>query len=184
MARSDVAPPVRNVSLHVWKSVVSNTPKTLREILPTLTDRAIGTLAAGGVDQRTTAGRCLGELVRKLGDHMLPALIPILTNGLGLHMPQNHRQGVCLGLSEILLAASKGQLADHMHVLLPAVRMALCDPSADVRVAAGSAFDTLFRAAGADVTSDIIPALLAELETNDYALDGIRQVWVGPGVNA
>jgi hypothetical protein len=92
MARSDVAPPVRNVSLHVWKSVVSNTPKTLKEILPTLTDRAISTLAAGGVDQRTTAGRCLGELVRKLGDHMLPELIPILTNGLGLDMPQNHRQ--------------------------------------------------------------------------------------------
>jgi hypothetical protein len=176
MARSDVAQPVRNVSIHVWKSVVSNTPKTLREILPTLTSRAITTLAAGGEDQRTTAGRCLGELVRKLGDHMLPELVPILTQGLGLGMAEKHRQGVCLGLSEILLAASKSQLADHMDVLLPAVRMALCDPSGAVRVAAGSAFDTLFRAAGADVTSDIIPALLAELETNEFALDGIRQV--------
>ena len=64
----------------------------------------------------------------------------------------------------------------HMEVLLPAVRTALCDSSQEVRVAAGTAFDTLFRAAGAEVTSDIIPALLEELEINSNALDGLRQV--------
>ena len=56
------------------------------------------------------------------------------------------------------------------------MRTALCDPEEEVRVAAGRAFDTLFRAAGAEVTSDIIPALLQELETDPHALDGLRQV--------
>jgi hypothetical protein len=45
-----------------------------------------------------------------------------------------------------------------------------------VRVAAGRAFDTLFRSAGAEVTSDIIPELLAQLETDPHALDGLKQV--------
>lgn len=33
---SDPQYPVRNEALHVWKSVVHNTPKTLGQILPTL----------------------------------------------------------------------------------------------------------------------------------------------------
>ena len=76
----------------VYSQVVSNTPKTLKEILPMVLERVIATLAGAGEDHRATAGRCLGELVRKLGDHMLPELIPILTQGLTQEMPENHRQ--------------------------------------------------------------------------------------------
>ena len=35
-------------------------------------------LLAAGEDQRLMAGRCLGELVRKMGDRVLGQIIPIL----------------------------------------------------------------------------------------------------------
>ena len=48
MARSDVAYSVRSASLHVWKTVVTNTPKTLGEILPALMQQIISSLADPG----------------------------------------------------------------------------------------------------------------------------------------
>jgi hypothetical protein len=52
------------VSRQVWKSVVSNTPRVLREVLPTLIELIIASLASGNLDKRTVAGRALGDVVR------------------------------------------------------------------------------------------------------------------------
>lgn len=48
LARSDVSYAVRTAALHVWKSLVSNTPRTLTEIMPALMDLMIRALAADG----------------------------------------------------------------------------------------------------------------------------------------
>lgn len=52
MGRSDVAFQVRQASLHVWKVVVHNTAKTLREILPSLFSLLLGCLAGTSYDKR------------------------------------------------------------------------------------------------------------------------------------
>ena len=39
-------------------------------------------LSASAEDRRQTAGKCLGELVRKLGERVLPEIFPILRDGL------------------------------------------------------------------------------------------------------
>ena len=52
MGRSDVALSVRQASLHVWKVVVHNTAKTLREILPSLFTLLLGCLAGTSYDKR------------------------------------------------------------------------------------------------------------------------------------
>jgi len=53
MGRSDTQLVVRQASLHVWKIVVSNTPRTLRETLPTLFSLLLGFLASTCPDKRT-----------------------------------------------------------------------------------------------------------------------------------
>ena len=57
-------------------------PKTLREILPTLFNLLLGCLASANYDKRQVAARTLGDLVRKLGERVLPEIIPILEKGL------------------------------------------------------------------------------------------------------
>ncbi|XP_062399503.1 stalled ribosome sensor GCN1 [Sardina pilchardus] len=178
MGRSDTQLVVRQASLHVWKIVVSNTPRTLREILPTLFSLLLGFLASTCPDKRTIAARTLGDLVRKLGEKILPEIIPILEEGLRSDK-SDERQGVCIGLSEIMKSTSKDAVLVFSESLVPTVRKALCDPLEEVREAAAQTFEQLHATIGHQALDDILPALLKQLddeETAEFALDGLRQV--------
>lgn len=178
MVRSDVSLTVRQAALHVWKTVVANTPKTLKEIMPVLMSTLIASLASTSSERRQVAGRSLGELVRKLGDRVLPSIIPILAQGLE-DSNESTRQGVCIGLSEVLGSAGKHQLVTYMSSLIPTIRDALCDSVPEVREAAGLAFSTLFKSAGMQSVDEIVPNLLQALEqeeTSATALDGLKQI--------
>ncbi len=48
LARSDVGFSVRAAAVHVWKTLVTNTPRTLSEILPCLMENIIELLASEG----------------------------------------------------------------------------------------------------------------------------------------
>lgn len=121
MGRSDVALMVRQAALHVWKVVVTNTPRTLREILPTLFTLLLGCLASTSFDKRQVAARTLGDLVRKLGERVLPDIIPILEKGLESEQA-DQRQGVCIGLSEIMASTSRDMVLTFVDSLVPTVR--------------------------------------------------------------
>ncbi|TDH12410.1 hypothetical protein EPR50_G00046790 [Perca flavescens] len=178
MGRSDTQLVVRQASLHVWKIVVSNTPRTLREILPTLFTLLLGFLASTCPDKRTIAARTLGDLVRKLGEKILPEIIPILEEGLRSDK-SDERQGVCIGLSEIMKSTSKDAVLVFSESLVPTVRKALCDPLEEVREAAAKTFEQLHATIGHQALDDILPTLLKQLddeETAEFALDGLKQV--------
>jgi len=178
MIRADQNSTVKQRALLVWKSVVENTPKTLREILPVLTNTIITCLGSENIEKRRVAGKTLGEIVGKLGDRVLPEIIPLLEQGLDSDNP-NIRQGVCLGLSSVMVSAYKHQLAAYMSILIPAVNHALCDPLEEVRAAAAQAFECLYKAVGVRAIDDILPELIDSLESEEigsYALDGIQQI--------
>ncbi|KAL6586597.1 eIF-2-alpha kinase activator GCN1 [Orobanche minor] len=178
MVRTDVSLVVRQAALHVWKTIVANTPKTLKEIMPVLMNTLITSLASSSSERRQVAGRSLGELVRKLGERVLPLIIPILSKGL-TDLNPSRRQGVCIGLSEVMASAGKSQLFTYMDELIPAIRTALCDSMPEVRESAGLAFSTLYKSAGLQAIDEIVPTLLHALEdeqTSDTALDGLKQI--------
>lgn len=178
MVRTDVSISVRQAALHVWKTIVANTPKTLKEIMPVLMNTLITSLASSSSERRQVAGRSLGELVKKLGERVLPLIIPILSRGLK-DPNASRRQGVCIGLSEVMASAGKSQLLSFMDELIPTIRTALCDSVAEVRESAGIAFSTLYKSAGMQAIDEIVPTLLHALEddeTSDTALDGLKQI--------
>ncbi|KAF9134046.1 translational activator of GCN4 [Mortierella sp. 14UC] len=178
IVRADGSAIVRHASLTVWKSLVTNTPRTLREVLPTIMSMIIRNLASTSYDRRMVAARTLGDLVRKLGEAVLSEIIPILEAG--LESPESDtRQGVCIGLSEIMATAGKVHVTDYVDSIIPAVRKALLDESPDVREAAAQAFDTLHQCVGPKAIDEILPSLLANLHTGDkseYALEGLKEI--------
>uniref|UniRef100_W8CCK9 Translational activator GCN1 n=1 Tax=Ceratitis capitata TaxID=7213 RepID=W8CCK9_CERCA len=180
MGRSDVSLMVRQAALHVWKVVVTNTPRTLREILPTLFGLLLGCLASTSYDKRQVAARTLGDLVRKLGERILPEIIPILEKGLNSeHADQ--RQGVCIGLSEIMASTSREMVLSFVNSLVSTVRKALSDPLPEVREAAAKTFESLHSTVGSRALDDILPSMLDGLNDPDpaiaeHTLDGLRQM--------
>mmetsp|Transcript_36317 Transcript_36317/g.82796 ORF Transcript_36317/g.82796 Transcript_36317/m.82796 type:complete len:2659 (-) Transcript_36317:74-8050(-) len=183
MLRSDVNPGVQQAAFQVWKAVVDQGSRTLKEILPSLMDMLIQHLSSTSADKQTVAGRALGDLVRKLQDRVLPEIIPILQEGL-LSPDGNKRQGVCAGLSEVMSSTGKHYLSAYVDKLVPTVRMALCDSEPLVREAAAAAFDTLYKNIGPKAVEEVVPSLLVALEegkdgesdTTPAALDGLRQL--------
>ena len=89
------------------------------------------------------------------------------------------RQGVCVGLSEILTSTSREMVMSFVDSLVPTVRLSLCDPDREVRVAAAKTFDALHTTVGSKALDDILPHMLEQLsdpELHDNTLDGLRQV--------
>eukprot|EP00299_Pterocystis_sp_00344_P013126 c6397_g1_i1.p1 GENE.c6397_g1_i1~~c6397_g1_i1.p1 ORF type:complete len:852 (+),score=258.65 c6397_g1_i1:525-3080(+) len=176
--RSDMHQAVKTESLHVWKSVVVNTPHTLMDILPHLTTQLIKCLASSDVERRQVAGQALGDVVRRLNDRVLPTLLKILQQTLDTGDTVT-RQGACLGLSELMRASSRAQVLQYLDSLLPAVRQALCDSEEEVREAAAESFNELHHGVGARVIDDIMPNLIGSLASEDTypsAVHGLSQI--------
>ncbi|CAG8561777.1 6442_t:CDS:10 [Ambispora gerdemannii] len=178
IVRQDASGVVRQASMHVWKAIVSNTPRTIKDILPVMMTTIIRNLASHSPERRQVAARTLGELVRKLGESILSEIIPILEGGLESLDPDT-RQGVCVGLSEIMSTASKIQVTEYTDSFVPAVRKALIDESGEVREAAAQAFDILHQHVGQKAIDEIIPTLLNSLQSgknSDYALEAFKEL--------
>ncbi|RHY34936.1 hypothetical protein DYB32_000549 [Aphanomyces invadans] len=181
MVRSDATAIVRQASLGVWKSVVSNTPKTLRSILETLMNTIVDALAGDNHEKQAVAGRTLGEIVRKLGERVLPEVVPILRSGLAPTNSDGMRQGVCLGLSEVIGSSSKKQLEDFVDTVVDALEEALCDFTPEVRSAAGQAFNVFHKVMGYRSIDEVVPRMLKRVQNSEgdaqvRALSGLQEV--------
>lgn len=175
LARQDTSFQVRQAANHVWKVVVPHTVRTLREVLPSLISVLLSSLGDDVGERRLTAARTLSEVLRKLGERILPQIFPILEeNASSPEAPTRH--GVCVALSEVIQTCSVDQLEPYMEVLIALVKSSLIDPEEEVRAAASQVFAALHTIIGPTVVDDIVSPLLAEVKTNENALDGLRQM--------
>ena len=162
VARYDATHLVKDTAWRVWKSIIANTPRVLREMLPSLMDQIVESLATSNAERQAAAGRALGELVSKMAEIVLPVIVPYITKS--LESPDAHaRQGVAMGLAELLRSASKSLLSVYMTSLYPSIQRALCDEDVEVREAASYAFSVLFDNLGKRAIIEILPVMLDEL---------------------
>ena len=168
ICRCDTSGLVRTAAINVWKALVA-TPRTLKELIPTLVQLIVRRLASSNLEQKVIAGNALGELIRKAGEGVLASLLPSLEEGLQSSTDNDNKQGICIALREIISSASPEGLEDYEKTLTTVVRTALVDPSDEVREAAAEAFDSLQKAFGKKAVDQVLPYLLALLRTEDGA---------------
>jgi len=168
ICRCDSSGLVRSAAINVWKALVA-TPRTLKELIPTLSQLLIRRLASSNPEQRAIAGNALGELIRKAGEGVLASLLPTLEEGLHNSTDADKKQGICIALGEIISSASPEALEDYEKTLISVVRVALVDPEDEVREAAAEAFDSLQKILGKRAVDQVLPYLLNLLRTESEA---------------
>ena len=168
ICRYDTSGLVRSAAINVWKALVA-TPRTLKELVPTLTQLLIRRLASSNPEQKVIAGNALGEFVRKAGDGVLATLLPTLEEGLQTSTDRDNKQGICIALREVISSASPETLEDYEKTLISVVRVALIDPDHEVRETAAEAFDSLQKIFGKKAVDQVLPPLLSLLRTEDEA---------------
>jgi len=156
ITRCDLSGAVRQISLQAWKSIVNNTPKTLIEIMPSLVSLTLSKISSEDEEMRVVSGRTLGEVVRKMGDRVLPLIVPNLEKGLS-SSDENIKQGACLGLAEIVSAANPRQIETFIFDIIPTLVETICDKSASVRSYSAKAFSPLCKNFGPASINAVIP---------------------------
>lgn len=175
VCRADTSGQVRLASIEIWKALVANTPRTVKEILPELTNQVVTRLASRDHEQREIAASTLGELVRRVSDS-LQQLLPTLQNNLDTS-DADQKQGICIALKELIVSSSKDQLETHKETIVHILHVTLTDSSRDVRSSAASAFDAYNEIMGASAVDDILPKLLTLLkERPESALAALKDI--------
>jgi HEAT repeat protein len=183
IARQDISGIVRIAAAQVFKTLVSNPQKTVREMLPTMTNMIVKNLASADEERRQGSARTLGDIVRKFGQGTVSELLPVLQDGLHSH-DAVHVQGICIALVEIMNSASKDQLETFQDVLCDAVREALRHPNPEVQRAAAESFEALQQQFPSRAIESIVPTLLRQLESDsesdsEIALVALREIMKG-----
>ncbi|KAI5921018.1 armadillo-type protein [Camillea tinctor] len=168
ICRSDTANVVHVAADKVWKALVA-TPRTLKELAPTLTQLIIRRLGSSNQEHQLIASKALGELISKAGDSVLSTLLPTLEEGLQTSSDMDAKQGICLALKELISSASVEALEDHEKILISVVRTALTDSNDKVRKAAAEAFDSLQKIIGKRAIDQVLPYLLNLLRSEEEA---------------
>ena len=168
ICRCDTSGLVRTASVTIWKALVAS-PRTLKELIPTLTQSIIRRLASSNMEQKVIAGNALGELIRKAGEGVLATLLPTLEEGLQTSTDTDSKQGICIALREIISSASAETLEDYEKTLISVVRSALVDSDDEVRETAAEAFDSLQQILGKKAVDQVLPHILSLLRTEGEA---------------
>ncbi|KAH0826065.1 armadillo-type protein [Lanmaoa asiatica] len=182
LARQDAVNVVPQPSIHIWKALVHNTLRTVREILPELVGQLVKLCSSDEFEQQETATRTTAKLCRKFGETILGEIILILQNTV-TSPDARTRQGVCLMLSDIMESTTDTQREGHESEIINMVRISLLDDDATVRTAAAKVFDTLQEHIGAKAIDQTIPTLLETLrqpgESSGTALQALRNGFSG-----
>lgn len=172
VCRSDVSGGVRATASNIWKALVANTPKTLKEIMPTLLQIIVRRLASPDDLQRSTVAATLGDMIRRVGGNALGQILPTLKETM-VSSDSDAKQGICIAIYEIITSTATDNVIEHQDIFVSIVKEALVDPIPSVREAAAQAFDSLQESIGSSAVDEVIPQLLEMLNSSDGSEDAL-----------
>lgn len=176
VCRSDTHGAVRNAASDVWKALVANTPRTIKEILPTLTVIIVRRLASPNDEQRNIAAATLGDMVRRIGSNALSQLLPTLEESM-MSSDSDAKQGICIAAKELIESSSDENVIEYQDTFVKIVKDALVDANPSVRESAAHAFDILQSKIGSDAVDEVVPQLLEQLNSgSDEALSALQEI--------
>ncbi|KAI6240148.1 hypothetical protein M3Y99_00501900 [Aphelenchoides fujianensis] len=175
MARFDAGVQVRQAASHVWKLVVSNTPRTGQGVpsRPVRPDRLLHLHVDRGSpsDGRRVPGRSDPQAGRAHhGD--ADARSAVRTSRTS---EAEHRRGAMEALSVVIVNATSETLDQYNKMIITAFRRTLCDPDHNLRQIAGEAFAVYHNKVGIGALEDIVDPMFKDYAENeaDEVLDGI-----------
>ncbi|KAI5284173.1 translational activator of GCN4, partial [Ascosphaera acerosa] len=175
ICRCDTSALVRAAAINVWKALVAS-PRTLKDLVPTLAQLIIRRLASSNMEQKVIASNALGDLIKKAGETVLAVLLPSLEQGLLTSTEAEAKQGICIALRELIASSSTDALETYEKNLISIVRTSLVDSDDQVREASAEAFDTLQEVFGKRIVDQVLPDLLNLLRSKadaDRALSAL-----------
>lgn len=176
VCRSDTHGTVRNAAGDVWKALVANTPRTIKEILPTLTVIIVRRLASPNDEQRNIAAATLGDMVRRIGSNALSQLLPTLEESM-VSSDSDAKQGICIAVKELIESSSDDNVIEYQETFVKIIKDALVDANPSVRESAAHAFDILQTKIGSDAVDEVVPQLLEQLNSgSDEALSALQEI--------
>lgn len=89
------------------------------------------------------AARCLGEMVKKMGDRILSTVLPVLQERLSSEEVEP-RRGVAVALSEIIGNTHRDIVEQHTISVVPAIKQCLLDSDKSVRDAVVPSFASFY----------------------------------------
>ncbi|KAK0398217.1 hypothetical protein QR680_002482 [Steinernema hermaphroditum] len=174
LARSDIATVVRQAASHVWKVVVTNTPRTVKEIMKPLFEGLLSSLSSKSEDRQQMAARCLEELVRKMGERLINDVLPVLSVALGSDEDET-RVGASACLCEIISNVPRETVQFYAEQLIPLFAVTLADPNEAVRKSAARTFNSFYHSVGPSSLDVVIGPLfkLYVTEKSNDVLDSL-----------
>ncbi|QSL66206.1 hypothetical protein MERGE_000581 [Pneumocystis wakefieldiae] len=179
--RQDSIEQIRSSALNIWKALVMNTSKTVKEILPVMVNMIIQCPDTLNKARDSMFIKTLGELVKKLED-VISFMIPPLQESI-IHSEPIAKVRLSIALTEIIQNSNIESLEPYKNGLIKTIHHCLIDIK-DVRTAAALMFSAMYELYGNVVINQILPSLLDSLHSNNNsknALEALKElIYVRP----
>ena len=130
--RFDFSGQVRQATLKLWKSMVLNTPKKLREIMPQLIRVIIENLSSSSQEVRRITVRAVEDVSQKIPEKLMADAMPIF-NELATSTENNVRFGVFSFIKQVVSACTSQVISEYSSGIVEMLQGALADEELSIR---------------------------------------------------
>eukprot|EP00871_Galdieria_phlegrea_P002111 jgi/Galph1/2900/GphlegSOOS_G1553.1 len=160
--RGDSNGVVRATASKIWKTLIVNTPKSVRELLPLIIAELIEELSCGSEDLHERACETLADLVKRFGERILPEILPLLEPSIR-SSDVVIRRSTSDGLLYLVQNCPRNLFSRYAESLMQLVQITLQDEVSQVKENGAKTFVLLYRVIGDAAIEMVYPILMGEV---------------------